>query len=328
MFGEMRRRSVRRAAAALAAALAVPAAAVAQEGVDPGADPENWRPVPAERLIVMDTTKGRVLVELYPEFAPLHAARIESLVREGFYDDIKFHRVIDGFVIQGGDPFSKDLNPPGPVGTGGSGENIPAEFTAKLSDDMVFTALARRGPRETGFVRSAGVITGVEEACFKAQKGEIDPGILNCDPEVDYRPEAYISHCPGAASMARAQARDSADSQFFLVRGTPTQLDAQYTGWGRVVAGIDVVYAINIGTMGQDPGFRPDSMTRVRMADQLSEAERPEVYVQRAEGAAFAAYRAAREAALGRAPELCEIYAPGLVRVGEGPFEAVAAPPG
>ena len=75
-------------------------------------DPEN--------TMILETTKGRVIIEMRPELAPGHVARIKELVRDGFYDGIVFHRVIDGFMAQTGCPHG--------TGTGGSGRKLKAEF--------------------------------------------------------------------------------------------------------------------------------------------------------------------------------------------------------
>ncbi len=74
-----------------------------------------------ENTLYMDLDYGRVVIELRPDIAPNHVARIKALTREGFYDGVVFHRVIEGFMAQGGDPTG--------TGTGGSGENIDAEFS-------------------------------------------------------------------------------------------------------------------------------------------------------------------------------------------------------
>ena len=74
-----------------------------------------------ENTLYMDLDYGRVVIELRPDIAPNHVARIKTLTREGFYDGVVFHRVIEGFMAQGGDPTG--------TGTGGSGENIDAEFS-------------------------------------------------------------------------------------------------------------------------------------------------------------------------------------------------------
>jgi peptidylprolyl isomerase len=75
-------------------------------------DPEN--------TLLMDITHGRVVIEMLPDIAPVHVARIKELVREGFYDGVVFHRVIDGFMAQTGDPTG--------TGMGGSGKKLKAEF--------------------------------------------------------------------------------------------------------------------------------------------------------------------------------------------------------
>ena len=82
----------------------------------PKLDPEN--------TLYMDLKDGRVVIELLPDLAPKHVARVKELTREGFYNNTPFHRVIDGFMAQGGDPTG--------TGTGGSKlPDLPAEFTSK-----------------------------------------------------------------------------------------------------------------------------------------------------------------------------------------------------
>lgn len=77
----------------------------------------------AENTLVLQLKDGTVLIEMFPDVAPNHVARIKELVRQGFYDGIKFHRVIDGFMAQTGDPTG--------TGRGGSGKNLKAEFNHK-----------------------------------------------------------------------------------------------------------------------------------------------------------------------------------------------------
>jgi cyclophilin family peptidyl-prolyl cis-trans isomerase len=76
-------------------------------------DPEN--------TLILETSKGRAVIALRPDLAPNHVARIKELARKGFYDGTPFHRVIEGFMAQGGDPTG--------TGTGGSGKKLKAEFT-------------------------------------------------------------------------------------------------------------------------------------------------------------------------------------------------------
>ena len=76
-----------------------------------------------ENTLYLDLKDGRVVIELLPDLAPKHVARIKELTRQGFYDGLIFHRVIDGFMAQGGDPEG--------TGMGGSGQNLPAEFSSE-----------------------------------------------------------------------------------------------------------------------------------------------------------------------------------------------------
>ncbi|MEX2128038.1 MAG: peptidylprolyl isomerase [Xanthobacteraceae bacterium] len=75
----------------------------------------------SENMLILETTKGPVKIEMKPDLAPKHVARIKQLVRDGFYDGVAFHRVIDGFMAQTGCPQG--------TGTGGSGQKLKAEFT-------------------------------------------------------------------------------------------------------------------------------------------------------------------------------------------------------
>lgn len=140
----------------------------------------------------MVTSKGTITLEFFAEDAPNTVASFIELVDSGFYDGIKFHRVIPGFVAQGGDPITRDLTPEqviaggGGIGTGGPGWNQKAEFNAR-------------------------------------------------------------KHETGALSMARSQAPDSAGSQFYICLDPQPSLDGQYTVFGQVVDGMDVVQALTVG---------------------------------------------------------------------------------
>ncbi|MDE1170567.1 MAG: peptidylprolyl isomerase [Verrucomicrobium sp.] len=89
------------------------ASAPAQTDSAPAIDPEN--------TLYLDLKDGRVVIQLRPDLAPKHVERIKELVRRGFYNGLKWHRVIEGFMAQTGDPLGN--------GTGGSGQSLPAEFT-------------------------------------------------------------------------------------------------------------------------------------------------------------------------------------------------------
>ena len=134
--------------------------------------------------ILLNTSKGEVIINLMPEIAPVHVARIVQLVKSGFYDGVIFHRIIPGFMAQTGDPKGN--------GTGGSGTNLKAEFS-------------------------------------------------------DYK---YIN---GTVGMARTMDPNSADSQFFICFDGCGHLTGQYTVWGQVETGMEVVEALNVGEPPADP---------------------------------------------------------------------------
>lgn len=145
---------------------------------------------------VIKTNKGDVTLEFYPGDAPVHVARFAELAESGFYDGVKFHRIVPDFVVQGGDPASKEMSSEqvaqevasgmSRLGTGGSGQKLKAEFNSR-------------------------------------------------------------KHITGTLAMARAQNPDSADSQFYICLAPQPSLDGQYTVFGQVTAGMDVVSSLVVG---------------------------------------------------------------------------------
>ena len=181
----MRRRTL------LGAGLALPIVLPSTGHAQPTTDPE--------KLLLLELKQGTVTIQLFPEIAPKHVAQIKTLVRQGFYDGTPFHRVIEGFMAQGGDPTG--------TGTGGSKlPNIPAEFSQRQ------------------FLR-------------------------------------------GVCGMARSQAQDSANSQFFIMFAPNAGLNGQYTIWGSVIKGMELVDQIKRGTgaNGMVVGA-PDRIVRMRVA--------------------------------------------------------------
>ncbi|MET0430087.1 MAG: peptidylprolyl isomerase [Microvirga sp.] len=141
------------------------------------ADPEN--------TLILETTKGPVVITLRPDLAPGHVERIKTLARQGFYDGIAFHRVIEGFMAQTGCP----------NGTGTGGSDLP-------------------------------------------------------DLKAEFNPEPHVR---GVCSMARTNAPNSANSQFFIVFDDARFLDKQYTVWGKVTEGMENVDKIKRGEPVRDP---------------------------------------------------------------------------
>jgi peptidyl-prolyl cis-trans isomerase B (cyclophilin B) len=150
--------------------------------------------VNAKEVAVIKTTEGEMVIEFWPDVAPKTVENFKTLAKKGFYDGTCFHRVIKDFMIQGGDPLTKDPNMEARWGTGDPGYKIKAEFNER-------------------------------------------------------------HHDRGVLSMARSQDPDSAGSQFFICHGTPRFLDRQYTAFGKLIKGDDVLE--KIATTPTRPQDRP-----------------------------------------------------------------------
>jgi len=155
-----------------------------------------------KKLLVIETKQGTMKIQLFDKIAPHHTAQIAQLAKDGQYTGCTFHRIIKGFMIQGGDPNSKDADMSND-GTGGMGERLNAEFNE-------------------------------------------------------------IPHVRGICSMARTQDPNSATSQFFICDATASSLDRQYTVWGQVIEGYDVIDKIEDlpRLEGDNPG-KASQMTKV-----------------------------------------------------------------
>ncbi|HCY54333.1 MAG TPA: hypothetical protein DF715_01975 [Oceanicaulis sp.] len=263
-----------------------------------------WRTVDADRLLVIATRNGDIWVELAPEFAPNHVARIRELVEEGFYDGKVWHRVIEGFMAQGG---GASDNP----GLATDKPPLQAEFLIGrgLDSDIRISELQDRviNPREASTRARAGFWNG-----FPASTMPIAQAGIRADGQV----ESWLLHCRGAVAAARTSDPNSARSQFYITTGNPAHLEAVYTVWGRVRAGQEAVDAIRVGTMGETMGFRPDFIMSMRMASELPESERLTIEVFDTGTPDFAVYLEALQAANnGRLPDVCDIEIP--VRITE-----------
>ncbi len=101
-------------------------------------------------IVVMKTNKGDITIELFTKDMPITAGNFLKLIKEGFYDGVKFHRVIDGFMIQGGDPLTKDDGKEGAWGTGGPGYAIEDEHVPGFSNLRGTISMANSGPNSGG----------------------------------------------------------------------------------------------------------------------------------------------------------------------------------
>ncbi len=158
---------------------------------------------PANVLLLDLSNGGRVAIRLMPDWAPKHIERIKTLTGQGFYNGVIFHRVIEGFMAQTGDP----------TGTGQGGSPLP-DLDAEFND---------------------------------------------------------IPHLRGTVAMARTDAPNTANSQFFIVFYPRFALDHKYTNFGRVIAGMDIVDAINRG----EPPKNPTKIVQASLASENKPAPAP-----------------------------------------------------
>ena len=129
--------------------------------------PDVWENLGEEPVLEIKTTDGTMKIKLYSE-TPLHRDNFIKLARQGYYDGILFHRIISGFMIQTGDPYSKDSTKIALVGTGGPGYNIPAEIVSGKTHKKGALAAARRGDSVNPAKESSGsqfYIVQDEEGC-------------------------------------------------------------------------------------------------------------------------------------------------------------------
>ncbi|WP_443747816.1 peptidylprolyl isomerase [Asticcacaulis solisilvae] len=234
--------------AAIAGALAALMMSTSAFAVDPG-----YREPDADHTLVIDTNKGRVIVEMYPQLAPAHVERLITLTRQHFYDGLIFHRVIEDFMDQTGDP----------KGTGEGGSTLPdlkAEFTIRKDASFPLAVVGRPAGAVTGFMGAMPVQSQVSEMSAITADGKT---------------AAWGLYCQGVLGMAHSFDPNSGNSQFFLMRGTNATLEAHYTAFGVVISGGEVVRKIKIG----EPPVNPDKMLKVQVLADMAPADRPKVQV-------------------------------------------------
>lgn len=228
---------------------------------DVDATPDAWRAVDPENLVIMETSKGQIVLELLPVVAPNHAEQFKAYVRAGLYDETPFHRVLKGFMAQGGDVEATH-------GADKMMEPTQAEFTFRRSPSE--TPLDTIGPADSA---DAGLHKGFPIAT--------QPGFL-AEMSKDGLVESWIPHCPGVLSSARTDDVNSANSQFFLISDEGQHLDYKYTAKGRALTGLDVIQAIKLGPSPNGfPIANPDVIISATMAADVPEADRPKAFVQK-----------------------------------------------
>ncbi len=228
---------------------------------DVEAVPEQWRLADPENLVVLTTSRGQIILELLPSMAPTHVSQFKTYVRAGLYDGTPFHRVIRGFMAQGGDVASMH------------GED-------KMLGQMAGEFTIRRAPEAF----SIDPVGPVDSATNGFHKGIPIQSVARFMAELSFDGlvETWIPHCEGVLSTARTDDKNSADAQFFLISDQARHLDRKYTAKGRVVIGLDVVKTIKLGPSPDGgPISNPDILLTAQVVADMPEEDRLQVYVQR-----------------------------------------------
>jgi len=230
----------------------------------------DWRTPDPENTLYLDLDAGRVVIELAPAFAPLHAANLRTLARQHYFDDLAILRVQDNFVTQWGDP---DADQPAKAHAfGKAARTLAPEFERAMSVDLPFTRL----PDGDVYAPEAGFSNGMPAAR---------------DPKAG---RAWLAHCYGMVGAGRDNdERSGSGSELYVVIGhAPRQLDRNIALVGRVIQGMELLSALPRGTgpLGfyENPSQRVP-IRSVRVAADVPGSARTALEILRTDTPTFAA---------------------------------------
>jgi peptidylprolyl isomerase len=241
-----------------------------------------WHSIDPANALVVDTTKGRIIVQLEPRLAPHAVERVKHLARMHVYDRLLMWRVVDkpGFnFVQTGDPHNHD-------GDRSALPDLRAEFSANIPARYI--RFVRGGVAPEGFL------------------GAIPVGASYAGGT----PRVWGAYCDGVMGMGRERDVDSANAEVFFMRGTTRNFDHDYTVVGRILIGLDVIRAAAVGV----PPRHPDSMLRVRVLSDIPSPERPSIQVLDTHSAQFDRLVSAARRAHGADFSVCDVAVPVKMR--------------
>ena len=268
------------AALALSMLLALPAIAAEQTKPTPTAKellakstPGEWRTPDPQNLIFMQLPQGRVAIELAPDFSPLHAANIRTLVRGHYFDGLAIIRVQDNFVTQWGDPNDDESGDKNKIRSlGKARKTLPPEYTRTIDPKLPWTAL----PDGDVYAPEVGFSEGFPAARDPASGQE------------------WLAHCYGAVGVARdVDPQSGSGSSLYAVIGqAPRRLDRNLAIAGRVIEGMPLLSGLPRGA--EPMGFYTNpaqriSIESVRLAADIPAKDRPALEVLRTDSPTFAA---------------------------------------
>jgi len=227
----------------------------------------DWRDVAPENLVLIETEYGDIVVELNPDFAPNHAAQFRQLVRDDVYNGIRFYRVIDTFVAQGG-----------------------------LQDDAAIEAFPTLINENDRPLSDAAFVALGNADLFAPVVGHIDGFAAGRSETLGTE---WLLHCPGALAMARDVDPDSGSTEFYIVLDAQRYLDRNLTIFGRVIDGMQYVQKLKRGVRAIENGViqapdQGDEILSMTMADDMAPAIRPNYQVQAMPSQAFEAAKTAK----------------------------------
>lgn len=275
----MLRRHLIAALALTSSLLALPALAAEQAKPTPTAKeilakstPTEWRTPDPQNLLFMQLPTGRVVIELAPDFTPLHAANIRTLVRAHYFDGLAIIRVQDNFVTQWGDPNDDENGDKSKLRSlGKASKTLPPEFTRAIDPKLPWTAL----PDGDVYAPEVGFSEGFP---------------VGRDPASG---QEWVAHCYGTVGVARDVAPETGSgSSLYAVIGQARRLDHNLAVAGRVLEGMPLLSGL---PRGPEPmGFYADPAQRVtiesvRLAADMPAKDRPAIEVLRTDSASFAA---------------------------------------
>ena len=232
---------------------------------------EAWRDIPAENLLLIETTEGTITVALSTVLAQTHVEQARTLAREGYYEGLSFYRVIEGFVAQGGDHT-------GDVDKGSAAESLEPQFAETLPKGASFSSL--------------DVLDG-----YASQVGFLESLPAARDPVTG---TAWLEHCTGAYAYGRENGAGTASTEFYITLQPQRYLDRNLTVLGRVIDGMGLVQAAPRGVIDNDPetdDFEERLMLEgMTMAADLPEEERPRWQILDQSSATFQELVRARKA--------------------------------
>jgi peptidylprolyl isomerase len=235
--------------------------------------PAEWRTPDPQNLIVMQLPTGRVLIELAPDFTPLHAANIRTLVREHYFDGLAIIRVQDNFVTQWGDPNDDDNGDKSKIRSlGKAHKTLPPEYTRPIDAKLPWTPL----PDGDVYAPEVGFTEGFPAARDPASGQE------------------WLTHCYGAVGVARdVDPQTGSGSSLYAVIGqAPRRLDRNLAIAGRVIEGMPLLSGLPRGAEPMGFYTKPSQRIAIQSAKLVADMpakERPAIQVLRTDSATFAA---------------------------------------